>query len=85
MLNIPTPISEQLRVANILTALILFLFLKSVHSNTPFEMAIANAVITKNIWSINSSIGWLRKKGCKGCYCCAIFVWFMFSKNFTIT
>ena len=59
MLNMPTPISEQLRIIKILSALVFLLFFISFHINVPFEMAIANAVIVKDIWSIKASTGWL--------------------------
>ena len=90
MLNMPTPISEQLRIIKILSAHVFLLFLKSFHINVPFEMAIANAVIVKDIWSIKASTGWLKKSDFKGCYCRAgvkvsTFVWFMFTKDFSIT
>ena len=47
MLNIPTPISKRLRMIKTLSTLVFLLFLKSFHSNVPFETAIANAVIIK--------------------------------------
>ena len=44
MLNIPTPISKQLRMIKTLSTLVFLLFLKS---NVPIETAIANAVLIK--------------------------------------
>ena len=59
ILNNPTPISEQLRMIKILSALVLYLFLKSFHSNAPFEIIIANAVKIKYICSIKVLMEWL--------------------------
>ena len=42
-LSKPTPISEQLNIINILSALVLLLFLKSLWSNTPLDATMANA------------------------------------------
>ena len=86
MLNIPTPISEQLRMIKILSALVLLLFLKIFPSNALFEMVIANVVVIKYICSIKASTGRSWKSDFEGCHRRAsmevsAFVGFMFTKN----
>ena len=51
------PITDQLKMINILSALILHLLLKSFHSNVPFEMAIASSVNIKLLCGRNDFEG----------------------------
>ena len=44
IVNKSTPISEQLRMIKILSALVLYLFYKCFQGNTPFEKTVTKAV-----------------------------------------
>ena len=55
IVNKSTPISEQLRMIKILSALVLYLFYKCFQSNTPFEKTVAKAVNIEYICNIKIS------------------------------
>ena len=55
ILNKPTPVSEQLSMTNILSALVFGFFFKSLCSNTTFEVMMANAVNIMYICRIKRS------------------------------